>query len=70
MPYSITHAANFIHGIEHPHWNDLQKLPDGSRQEAIRIAHQYVMDHGGYVCVKDDSGLVIYGTDPRELDEP
>lgn len=50
-----------------PHWHQY----DGAYREqhnAIRRANNLVLDHGGYACVKDAAGKVIWGTDPADLD--
>lgn len=51
---------------ERPFWYRLD--PWGDQTAATTRARCYALDHGGYVCVKDDTGKVIYGTDPVELD--
>lgn len=48
-----------------PHWYQLEFARDFDR--ACRRARQYALDNGGYVCVKDRSGEVVFGTNPIDL---
>ena len=62
MAYTVHHTvADKIHWMQY----DGAYLCD---QNAIRRARNLALDHGGYVCVKDRNGKVIYGTDPVQLD--
>ena len=64
MAYTLLHTQ-----IGHaPHWYQLERWHEGEREAAIRRANQYFFDHGGYVCVKDNDGNVVFGTDPAQLD--
>jgi hypothetical protein len=47
---------------DRPYWYHLECSNDF--QQAKKRAHNYALDHGGYVCVKDESGHVVFGTDP------
>lgn len=49
-----------------PHWYHLDC--HGELQPAIRRARNYALDQGGYVCVKDEKGATVFGTDPIQLD--
>jgi hypothetical protein len=49
-----------------PHWYHLE-FCCGMERAKLR-ANGYALDHGGYVCVKDAAGKVIFGTDPAELE--
>jgi ligand-binding sensor domain-containing protein len=60
MIFSVHHCL-----LGTSHWYLLDRHKD--EQEARRRARNYALDHGGYVCVKDADGKVIYGTDPVEL---
>lgn len=51
---------------EQPFWYQLDPWRDLER--ATRRARHYSLDHGGYTCVKDADGRVVFGTDPAELD--
>lgn len=62
MAYTISHTQIG----KFPYWYHLESC--GDEQRAKRRANQYALDHGGYVCVKDASGKVIFGTDPVQLD--
>jgi hypothetical protein len=50
-------------------WHHLAPFCHKELETAVRRANSYAMDHGGYVCVKDELGRVLYGTDPAQLDE-
>lgn len=64
MSYSVQHTL-----IGHrPYWYQLERWDEGHREKAISRARQHALDHGGYVCVKDAAGQVVYGTDPAALD--
>lgn len=60
--YTITHTA--IGAF--PFWYHLETWQ--TEHIAVRRANEYVLNHGGYVCVKDDAGTVVFGTDPAALD--
>jgi hypothetical protein len=62
MRYSIQHTQIG----DFPFWYHLESARD--LEAAKRRAYNYAMDHGGYVCVKDESGKTVFGTDPAELD--
>jgi hypothetical protein len=62
MAYTIQHTAIG----PAPFWYHLESARD--EQKAVRIANNYALDHGGYVCVKDQNGSVVFGTDPAQLD--
>lgn len=62
MAFSIEHT---VIGSR-PHWYHVQNATD--LKVASRIAYDYAMTHGGYVCVKDGTGHVVFGTDPLRLD--
>lgn len=64
MAYQILHT--FIG--ERPFWYQLERWSEGKREAAIRRAYDYALGHGGYVCVKDNDGNVVFGTDPAGLD--
>lgn len=64
MAYSILHTE--IHGAA-PYWYQLERWDEAHRGQAIRRARNYALDHGGYVCVKDNDGKVVFGTDPVAL---
>ncbi len=49
-----------------PYWYHLESAAEPAA--AIRRARSYALDNGGYVCVKDGAGNVIFGTDPAQLD--
>ncbi len=63
MAFTIQHTS--IRG-DAPWWYHLDSSRD--EQAAVRRARNYALDHGGYVCVKDEGGTTVYGTDPAELD--
>ena len=63
MAFSVEYTQ---HGLKTPYWHLLDVWAD--REEALRRARNYALDHGGYVCVKDGFGNVIYGTDPKGLE--
>jgi hypothetical protein len=63
MAYTILHCQ--MRGPR-PHWYHLEFCTDDGA--AKRRANGYALDHGGYVCVKDHAGKVIFGTDPEQLD--
>lgn len=62
MSYSVQHTAIG----KSPFWYHLDS--HGDLEQAALRARNYAMDHGGYVCVKDGAGKVVYGTDPAQLD--
>jgi hypothetical protein len=62
MTFSIQHTAIG----RYPHWYHLESATDF--QAAAKRARNYALDHGGYVCVKDGAGRVVFGTDPVQLD--
>lgn len=62
MAFTIQHTAVG----DFPWWYHLECARDF--QAACRRAYNYALDHGGYVCVKDESGKTVFGTDPLELD--
>jgi hypothetical protein len=62
MSYAIQHTAIG----EFPFWYHLESAK--TLEAATRRAYNYAMDHGGYVCVKDETGKTVFGTDPVELD--
>lgn len=62
MAYTIHHTQIG----RRPHWYHLEFAAD-ALVAALR-ANSYALDHGGYTCVKDSRGRVIFGTDPAELD--
>jgi hypothetical protein len=64
MAYTIQHTAI----SDRPFWYHLETWDEGHREQAMRRANQYALDHGGYVCVKDSAGNVVFGTDPIQLD--
>ena len=61
MSYTIEHTATGAY----PVWYHLERSDD--LQKAKRRAYDYALNHGGYVCVKDGSGHVVFGTDPAAL---
>lgn len=65
MAYSVKHTQI---GAQ-PHWYLLERWDEAHRQKAIRRASEYALDHGGYVCVTDNDGKVVFGTDPAALDD-
>lgn len=65
MSYSIRHTFT---GAQHPNWYFLERWDEAHRERAIQRARYYVQDHGGYICVKDHAGRVVFGTDPIALD--
>lgn len=64
MAYRILHTAV----AAAPYWYLLETWSEGKREAAIRRARGYALDNGGYVCVKDNDGNVVFGTDPAQLD--
>ena len=62
MAFTILHTAIG----RAPSWYLLETCPDQER--AKRRAYDYALDHGGYVCVRDSAGGVVFGTDPAALD--
>jgi len=48
-----------------PHWYRLDSAKDFN--SACRRARDYALDHGGYVCVTDETGKTVFGTDPDQL---
>lgn len=65
MSYAILHTK--IEGPR-PHWYTLERWDEAHREKALRRARQYALDHGGYICVQDNFGDIVYGTDPAALD--
>lgn len=65
MAYTILHTQI---GQPAPHWYQIERWDEGHREQARRRAYSYALDHGGYVCVKDNDGNVVFGTDPAALD--
>lgn len=61
----MAHSVHHTQIGEAPFWYLLEMHRD--EQKAVRRACNYALDHGGYVCVKDATGRVVYGTDPAEL---
>ncbi len=61
MAYTIHHTAI----ANAPYWYQLESNAD--YLAACRRARNYALDHGGYVCVKDQSGETVFGTDPDQL---
>lgn len=61
--FTIQHTS--VSG-NYPFWYHLECCKD--KQQAVRRANQYVLDNGGYICVQDEKGVVIFGTDPIQLD--
>lgn len=64
MSYSVQHTNIG----QRPYWYQLERWDEGHREKAFARARQYALDHGGYVCVKDYAGNVVFGTDPTQLD--
>ncbi len=62
MTFTIQHTAVG----ESPFWHHLESHK--SEYAAISRARDYVLDHGGYVCVKDAGGRTVFGTNPIDLD--
>lgn len=62
MAFSVQHTQ---HGLDRPEWYQLESYSD--REKALHRARNYGLDNGGYVCVKDENGRVIFGTDPNDL---
>ncbi len=65
MAYSVSHTK--IEG-ERPCWYLLERWDEAHREQAMHRARNYALDHGGYVCVTDNDGNTIFGTDPAQLD--
>ena len=69
---SIAATSKTSYTIQHtaignsPFWYHLECAADFER--ACRRARQYALDNGGYVCVKDQNGFTVFGTDPLDLD--
>jgi len=63
MAYTIQHTSATGNA---PFWYHLECAKD--LDGATRRARQYGLDNGGYICVKDASGVTVFGTDPVELD--
>ena len=61
--YTIQHTA--ISGSR-PFWYHLECAKD--LEPACRRARQYALDNGGYVCVQDQAGKTVFGTNPVQLD--
>ena len=70
MAYSVQYTkcigSRADEGVQRPFWHQLEAY--GNASQAMHRARQYALDNGGYVCVKDSAGTVIYGTDPVALD--
>jgi hypothetical protein len=64
MAYTIQHTAIG----RFPHWYHVESWDEGHRNHAIKRGQQIAMDKGGYVCVQDHAGKVVFGTDPAQLD--
>ena len=64
MGYSIQHTT--VTGVR-PSWYQLESARN--LKAAARRALNYALDNGGYICVKDEQGAVVYGTDPAALDQ-
>lgn len=62
MTYTIQHTQIG----DRPFWYHLECAKD--LDGATRRANQYALNNGGYVCVKDASGITVFGTDPAQLD--
>ena len=60
--FSILHTTQIGNA---PFWYHLEN--SNSLTEAARRAYSYALNHGGYVCVKDKNGHVVFGTDPTAL---
>lgn len=65
MAYTVLHTQV---GSPAPHWYELERWQEAYRERAIRRARDYALNHGGYVCVKDHTGGVVFGTDPAALE--
>jgi hypothetical protein len=63
MAFSVQHTKV---GIPCPYWYQLEAFSD--REKALHRARNYALDNGGYVCVKDATGRVVFGTDPAALE--
>ena len=63
MPYSVQHTKQ---EGPRPYWYQLEAYSD--LEKATHRARNYALDHGGYVCVKDSNGIILWGTDPAALD--
>jgi hypothetical protein len=61
MSYRIQHAASG----DLTSWHYFGYAKD--LESAVHRARQYALDNGGYVCVTDATGTVVFGTDPAEL---
>jgi hypothetical protein len=62
--YSVHHTT--VTGPR-PRWLQYDGLYR-DKGNAVRRAYNLALEHGGYVCVKDLSGAVTFGTDPAALD--
>lgn len=65
MAYAVHHTQV---GSAKPHWYLLERWDEGHREQALRRARNYTLDHGGYVYVADHDGNIVYGTNPVDLD--
>lgn len=63
MSYSVQHAKI---GGDRPYWYQLEAY--ANQRAAMHRARNYALNNGGYVCVKDATGRVVYGTDPVQLE--
>jgi hypothetical protein len=63
MSYTIQHAAM---SDTAPFWYHLECAKD--LLYATSRARNYALDHGGFVCVQDETGKTVFGTDPVDLD--
>jgi len=68
--YSVQHTkcigSRADEGVSRPFWYQLEAYADLNK--ALHRARNYALDNGGYVCVKDVAGTIVYGTDPAALD--
>ena len=62
MAYTVQHTRI----SDRPFWYHLDSI--ATLEYACQRAQNYALDHGGYVCVKDETGKTVFGTDPVELD--
>lgn len=61
MHYTISHTRIG----NSPFWYHLECAKN--LEKAKRRAQGYVLDHGGYACVKDQYGVTVFGCDPDQL---